>query len=211
MDLAPASSEPAVAPPPTADPSLRSAFVAAVLGWVLPGLGQAYVGRPGKALVMFVAIGGLFAGGLALTAFTCVNPETYSLEFVAHAFLGGPTALTYYLTRDLQLTEFMPWFEVGRLYVAVAGLLNIVAICDALGDVLAHNRQARAQAALAEDRRRKWFEERRLAAEAAEAALARSRSAEETEDSGSDAAEAGGTDSWFARWEDDDDARGGGA
>lgn len=181
MDLAPASPDPAVAPPPAADPPLRSAFVAAVLGWLLPGLGQAYVGRPGKALLMFLAIGGLFVGGLALTAFTCVDPDTYSLEFVAHAFLGGPTALVYYLStsQDLQLTELMRWFEVGRLYVAVAGLLNVVAICDALGEVLWFNRHARAQAAAVEQRRREWFEQRRREAEAAESAQARARAAHE--------------------------------
>ena len=200
MDPVPASPEPAVAPPPAAEPRLRSAFVAVVLGWVLPGLGQVYVGRPGKALVMFVAISGLFAGGLALTAFTCVNPETYSLEFVAHAFLGGPTALTYYLTRGLEPTELLRWFEVGRLYVAVAGLLNVVAICDALGDVLAHNRQARARAALVEQQRSAWFEQRRREAEAAEAAIARSRvAAEDAASPPSVAEDRPESDPWYER------------
>lgn len=211
MDLAHASPDSAVAPPPAAAPRLRSAFVATVLGWVLPGLGQVYVGRPGKALLMFVAIGGLFAGGLALTAFTCVNPKTYSLEFVAHAFLGGPTALAYYLTRDLQLTEFMPWFEVGRLYVAVAGLLNIVAVCDALGDVLAFNRQSRAQAALAEDRRRTWFEARRREAEATEAAQAIHSEGEEATDDAPAAPERPAPSSRFDQWGEDRGPEGGGS
>jgi hypothetical protein len=116
----------------------RSAFVAAVLGWVVPGLGQVYVGRPLKGLVLGLTIGGLFLGGLALTGFTCVNPDTYSLEFAAHALIGGPTAAAYWLSRDVVLTHPLPWFEVGRLYAAVAGLLNVVAICDALGDVIEH-------------------------------------------------------------------------
>ncbi len=37
MDLAHASPESAVVPPPAAAPARRSAFVAAVLGWVVPG------------------------------------------------------------------------------------------------------------------------------------------------------------------------------
>lgn len=128
----------------------RSAFIATALGWLLPGLGQVYVGRPGRGFVMLIAIGGLFYAGLWLTAFTCVNPQTYSLEFIAHAFLGGPTAVTYALTQNMQQTEPLAWLEVGRLYAAVAGLLNIVAICDAVSEVLAHNERIRQQARLRE-------------------------------------------------------------
>lgn len=170
MDLAaspPAQSLPLVAAPPAAR---RSAFVAAALGWLLPGLGQFYVGRPGRGLVMLVAIGGLFYAGLRLTDFTCVNPNTYELEFVAHAFLGGPTAVAFYMTQGLVQTEPLPWFEAGRLYAAVAGLLNLVAICDALGEVLAHNERVRVQSEL----RRRFMQERqeeldRLVAARAEA------------------------------------------
>jgi len=140
----------------TAPVTRRSAFVAAALGWLLPGLGQLYMGRPGKAFLMLVSIGGLFYLGLYLTDFTCVNPNTYSLEFAAHAFLGGPTAAAYYQTRDIVVTQPLPWFEVGRLYAAVAGLLNVVAICDALGEVLAHNQRVRVQM----DLRRRFLGER---------------------------------------------------
>ena len=166
MDLttAPLPILPATAP---AVPARRSALLAAVAGWIVPGFGQLYMGRPFKALLMLVAIGGLFYGGLALTGFTCVNPTAYALEFAAHAFLGGPTALAYGMTQGFELNEALPWFEVGRLYAAVAGLLNVVAICDALGDVIEHNRGVRVQAAL----RERWLaareEERRLALEEA--------------------------------------------
>jgi len=157
----PAPSLPAPNPPVTGTvaptvPARRSAFVATVLGWLVPGFGQLYVGRPRRALLMLLTIGGLFLGGLALTGFTCVNPRSYALEFVAHALLGGPTAATYYLTRGIELTQPLPWFEVGRLYAAVAGLLNVVAICDALSDVIEHNRHVASQAL----RRRRFFLER---------------------------------------------------
>lgn len=184
MDLAaspPATSLPMVAAPPAAR---RSAFVAAALGWLVPGLGQFYVGRPGRGLVMMIAIGGLFYAGLRLTDFTCVNPNAYSLEFVAHAFVGGLTAVTYFMTQGFVQSEPLPWFEAGRLYAAVAGLLNVVAICDALGEVLAHNERVRVQSAL----RRRFMQDRqdeldRLAAarEEAEVGFGAGLDAEATE------------------------------
>lgn len=147
MDASPIdpTAAPAAAPTqPVLPPRIRrrSPAAAAVLGWAVPGLGQLYAGSPGKALLMMAAIGGLFYGGLAMTGFTCVDPNTYGLEFVAHAWIGAPTAWAYWHGRDIVLSDPMPYFEVGRLYVAVGGLLNIVAVCDALDAVLKHNVRA---------------------------------------------------------------------
>jgi len=121
---------------PDLDVARRSLAMAVIGGWLVPGLGQAYVGRPGRAMCMFVAIGSLFAGGLALGAWSCVNPDAYPLEFVAHALIGGPTALAVHLTEGLTPEGPVPLLDVGRLYCAVAGLLNLVAICDAVGAIL---------------------------------------------------------------------------
>lgn len=120
-------------------PPERSAGWAGLLGWLVPGLGQAYLGRFGAAAVLLLVIGGTFAGGLALTDYTCVDPRTYKLEAVAHALIGGPSALTLALTQDVTLARMPPYLEVGRLYVVVAGFLNLVALCDALGECWRHN------------------------------------------------------------------------
>lgn len=127
----------------------RSAFLAIVLGWLLPGLAQVYVGRPGRGLVMGAAICALFAGGLLLSAFTCVNPQTYELEFIAHALIGGPTALVLQLGPFAAGGDPLALLDVGRLYCAVAGLLNLVAICDAVGEVLDQREASAARLRLA--------------------------------------------------------------
>lgn len=101
------------------------------------------MGRPGKALLMLLGIGGLIAGGCALTDWTCIRKDTHRLELLAHLFNLGPTAYLLQVTKDLEVTEYLRWHEVGRQYVAIAGLLNVVAICDAWGHVIGHNRRAR--------------------------------------------------------------------
>ena len=175
MDLVPTPLAPPLPGPAHTVPApiaLRSAAVTLILGWLLPGLGQFYVGRYAKGLVLMVTIGGLFYAGLAMTGFTCVNPHAYELEFVAHALLGGPAAAATWLTRGIVLAEPTSWFEAGRLYAAVAGLLNVVAMCDALGTALDHNRLARDRA----HERRLFYadlaarEEERLAVASSEAA-----------------------------------------
>lgn len=160
MDVAPAASEPWTEPPSEEGrpqpagaasgagrrgwpahrlPRPRSARWAAALAWLIPGLGHAFVGRPGAGLVLLLVLCATFAGGLALTDFSCVDPRAYQLEFVAHALIGGPTALALELTRDVRLERMPPWVEVGRLFVVVAGFLNLVALCDAVGEAWRRN------------------------------------------------------------------------
>ena len=143
MEGAAESSTPAGADAPI--PWHRPPLLVGLLGWCVPGLGQLAVGRPDKALMMLIAIGGLYFWGLALTGFTCVNPNVYALEFAAHVFAGGPTALALYVPDHLTAQGYLPYFEVGRLYVAVAGLLNAVAMSDAIGDAQMHNAEVDAR------------------------------------------------------------------
>ncbi len=113
----------------------------ALAGWVAPGLGHALLGQWRAATLMMGAILALYGGGLALTDFTAVDPELHGLEFIAHVFAGGPTALAAWLTDGLEPTRFLPYLDVGRLYVAVASLLNLVAATDAIEKTARLNHQ----------------------------------------------------------------------
>jgi TM2 domain-containing membrane protein YozV len=128
--------------------------VAAFLGWLLPGLGHVVLGRPGKGLSYFVVIGGAYGLGLVLTEGLGVSYARHPVWLAAQAWLAGPTVLAAWLTKDLEVVRRIPLFDVGQLYLAVAALLNLVAIADALGiaDTLAtRNRflEARLRSALA--------------------------------------------------------------
>lgn len=154
FDHPPTPAEPAGFTPLTERvPRTRPLALVGILAWLIPGMGHLVMGRVKKAVVMLVAILGLFATGISLTAFTCIDPSEYELEFAAQIFAGGPTLAALLTTDGLTVTEFMPHFDVGRLYVNVAGLLNVVAISDALGLALAHNAQVAALRQVATERR----------------------------------------------------------
>ncbi len=133
-------------------PRARPLLLVGILAWLVPGLGHVVMGRARKGVVMLVAVGGLFGAGLLLTSFTCVDPQRYTLEFVAQIFAGGPTLGALYVSDGQPAQELLPHFDVGRLYVDVAGLLNVVAISDALGLALAHNARVVALRQLAWER-----------------------------------------------------------
>lgn len=132
---------PAPAPmmPPGAAPIRRprcpSATITIVLGWIVPGLGQLYVGRPGKAAWFFLWVVGTYALGLYLTGFAGVHRDRESLWLIAQAICGGPTAAALWWTREVVPLARLVTYDVGLLYTGVAGLLNAIVLSDALGTV----------------------------------------------------------------------------
>ena len=131
-------------------PSARSALVTGLLGWIVPGLGHVYVGRPGKALLYFIIVVGTYALGLRFGEFLCVHRDREPYWFLGQALAGGPTAAILHLTRDFEIAHRVAFYDLGLLYTTAAGLLNAVAVADALG-VTDDRRTARAHA-LAESR-----------------------------------------------------------
>ena len=142
-------------------------MLAAALGWVVPGLGQAYVGRPAKGLFFLAVVLATYAAGLLLSDFRCVNVDREPVWFAAQALAAGPTAVVAWLTRDLEVVRRIATYDAGILYCAVAALLNAVVVADALGTVDEIDREA---SAVEEAERAQ--EVARLAAEAAARAAA---------------------------------------
>lgn len=118
-----------------------------LLGWIVPGLGHVYVGRPGKALLYLVVVVGTYALGLHFAEYLCVHRGREPYWFLGQALAGGPTAAVLHLTRDYEIAHRVPFYDLGLLYTTAAGLLNAVAVADALG--IADDRRAARAAALA--------------------------------------------------------------
>jgi hypothetical protein len=119
----------------TAAENSRSPVAALVLGWILPGGGHAYAGRWGKAVLFFLLVTGLVVAGLAIAGGTCLLPGR--LWFAAQICGGGPAAalvpVSQYLAGpDRQNVDWAdPLHEMGTLYTAVAGFLNLLVMMDA--------------------------------------------------------------------------------
>ena len=117
-----------------------SPVAALVLAWAIPGAGHAYAGRWGKAALFFGCITGLLLAGMLIGGGTVIiHRDTQGhveLWWMAQMGAGGPTvALTpiseYLAARagaDIYANRFR---EVGTLYAAVAGFLNVLVMMDA--------------------------------------------------------------------------------
>ncbi len=131
--------------------------VAAILALILPGLGYVALGQIRRALYVGGAILGLIAGGLLVGGIDSIDSKEDPLWFGVQA-LAGPTTfgLDYLHQNHFKITNAagkkitpLPGSgakggasapsprkglsrinDVGMLYVALAGMLNLIAIID---------------------------------------------------------------------------------
>jgi TM2 domain-containing membrane protein YozV len=139
---------------------LKDPLVAAVLGWLVPGLGHLYQGRTAKGLLFMVCILSTFFYGLFLSDGRAVYASWTDwdrrLPYLCQVGVGLPALpalVQTYLVRNgraplvggvmappATMGELNDWyrqlhryFELGTVYTMIAGLLNVLAIYDAWG------------------------------------------------------------------------------
>jgi len=117
------------------DPSSVSPALFAVAGWIVPGLGHLLLGRWGRALVFFVAVGGLAMVGFGMRGevFARNSPDPFgALGFFADICTG----VFYFLPRFLEAAGpdiSRAAGDYGTRFVAAAGLVNLLSVLDAYG------------------------------------------------------------------------------
>jgi hypothetical protein len=119
------------------------AVAAGLLAWVFPGLGHLYLRRYGKALVLMAAILALFVLGVAMDSRLVLSagledPLAF-LFSLAQMGIGAPYVVARYLgyggqegALELLRLAKSPSYEYGNTFTAVAGLLNVLVVLDAL-------------------------------------------------------------------------------
>ena len=157
---------------------LKDPALAALLAWLIPGLGHLYQGRFAKAVLFFVCIMSTFTYGLYLgsdpdvgwgrVVYASWRPQDKRLyyfcqigiglpalpalvqairvrsgkapfgSFMAPPPLQGDNMAAGTVTLDRIHRRLGRYFELGTIYTAVAGLLNVLVILDAWGGPVAN-------------------------------------------------------------------------
>ena len=118
-----------------------------LLAWIIPGAGHWLLGQRGLAIAFFLAISLPYATGLAIGGVkNFASPTANRWLFLAELPIGGYTVPAYFASQaverkvralggNVNLTEYVAYYpgsDVAQIYLAAAGLLNILAILDAL-------------------------------------------------------------------------------
>lgn len=140
---------------------LGRGWLAFVLAWALPGLGHWWVGERRRALLIGASVLGLFFGGLLVGGLDAVDQTEDGPWFLAQAWNGPVAFIADFANEQLlkrpgRFGELLPSpgpattpggppielrvnslkgvgvvNDVGTLYIALGGLMNLVAMLDA--------------------------------------------------------------------------------
>lgn len=139
---------------------LKDPVKAAILAWLVPGLGHLYQGRRAKGLLFMVCILGTFFYGMVLSEGRAVYAAWTDWDqryaYICQVGVGAPALpalVQTYLVRSgreplaggIMAPPATPgelndlhrrlnrYFELGTVFTMIAGLLNILVIYDAWG------------------------------------------------------------------------------
>lgn len=122
-------------------PGIARTLQAGILAWILPGAGHFALGHRGLGIVFFSAISFAYLTGVAVGGVkTSVDPKGNRWLFLAEMGAGGYTTAFYFWSSSIRVPpgsaadyiSFFPESDVAQIYLAAAGLLNVLAILDAL-------------------------------------------------------------------------------
>ncbi len=124
--------------------------IAAILGWLIPGLGHIFLGHKVRGVIFLVVITLTFWTGVAVGGVKCVDPHKpiqqqsntqqqrargRSWWFFAQIMNGGYAVATHAVgVRNADRASYLSWpsGDIASVYTGVAGLLNLLIIIDAL-------------------------------------------------------------------------------
>lgn len=125
----------------SAGASVVRVCTAGFLAWLIPGLGHIYLGERKRGFIFLVTIAATFWSGVAIGGVRgTVQPHQHTAWFMAQVNSGGHALAAYGLHKSMGMAQGKPWpyvghwlsIDIGIVYTAVAGLLNVLIIMDAL-------------------------------------------------------------------------------
>ncbi len=118
--------------------------LAGLAAWLIPGAGHWLAGQRAFAVVFFVAITFPYLVGVALGGVKySINAKENVWVFLAEMGVGGYTlagalisnAITVDPAKPGEYRAFYPGSDVSQIYLITAGLLNLLAVLDAMSRV----------------------------------------------------------------------------
>lgn len=117
----------------------RSAPLAALLAWLVPGLGHWYLGERSRAVIFFVVTTVTFWGGVAVGGVRITVTPRENGPWIAAQLCMGPQAVAALVLSEQtkagsgdQFKAPWPASNISVVYAGITGLLNLLIIIDAL-------------------------------------------------------------------------------
>jgi TM2 domain-containing membrane protein YozV len=107
-------------------------YLPLIAGWLVPGAGHFVIGKWGRGALLFVSIVAMFALGLAMDGKLYSSAQDILDLLGLIGDLGN--GLMFFVSRAMGLggdPEMFTTANYGKVFIVVAGLLNVIAAVDA--------------------------------------------------------------------------------
>lgn len=142
--------EPTLLQRPPTKPRAAWNLPAAIAGWLVPGLGHFLCGHTRRGVILLLSIGGLWLCGLLIGGVSVIQARTpeggLKPWYLGQAIIAPSIAVEFlhdrYRAKNGGMSPMpgdavVPYqpaygraYELGTLYTALAGLLNLLAVID---------------------------------------------------------------------------------
>ena len=103
-----------------------------IASWVIPGGGYFLLGERKRAGVVFAAVTATFLIGLWVGSVGVVDPHRSLLWFLAQVLASPAVFLFESITSSGKYIVYGRPDEMGKIYTAIAGLLNLLVIINSI-------------------------------------------------------------------------------
>jgi len=113
-------------------------YIAGMLAWLVPGAGHWYLGLRARGAILFVTITVIFWMGVIIGGIhSTVDPTQNIHWFLGEICIGSHTLTALVINRSLHWLgaeglSSLKQHDIGLVYAGVAGLLNLLAVFDAI-------------------------------------------------------------------------------
>ncbi len=114
--------------------SPTKSIIAGILSWLVPGAGHFFSGERTRGIIIFIGVTLAFWVGIMIGgARSTVNWQTNFWWALAQMFAGGYMMVTLMLGKAAAaMPSYGKTLDLATIYTGIAGLLNLLAILDAM-------------------------------------------------------------------------------
>ena len=103
-----------------------------LLGWVLPGAGHLAIKETKRASIIFITIAGIFVTGLFVGSIGIIDSVSAWPWYLAQIMVSPAVFILDGIVKDGGYEVFGRAQDIGQIYTAVAGLLNLLCVLSAV-------------------------------------------------------------------------------
>jgi len=106
--------------------------IVGLLAWAIPGAGHFLIKERRRAVIVFVTITATFMAGIYIGSIGVIDSVGAKPWYLAQIMASPAVKLISQVTRDGQYPSYGKPFDIGQIYTAIAGMLNLLCILSAV-------------------------------------------------------------------------------